>query len=263
MRGRIGTAAAAEVVPAAAERGPSSADVFVAIRDYIEKNPELAAKVQTVFGFKLKEPESSWTIDLKSGKGAVQEGIVGTPDCTLELKDSDWMAMTSGKADPQQLYMGGQLKIAGNVMASTKLGFLKKIDMKAAQAAIAANRAKGAASAPTAAAPAAPKAAQAPAIADRLAGKLAAAKSDKPVSLALRVKDPASEWSLTLGPQGGAIASGAADEPAATITIADDDLAALASGKTTTQRLFQQGKLRVDGDVLAAHHLSLVEGALS
>ena len=49
----------------------------------------------------------------------------------------------------------------------------------------------------------------------------------------------------------------------ATITIADDDLAALASGKTTTQRLFQQGKLRVDGDVLAAHHLSLVEGALS
>ena len=263
MRGRVGTAAAAEVVPIATEQGPGSADVFVAIRDYIEKNPEVAAKVQTVFGFKLKEPESSWTIDLKSGNGAVQEGIVGTPDCTLELKNSDWLAMTSGKADPQQLYMGGQLKIAGNVMASTKLGFLKKIDMKAAQAAIAANRAKGSAAPTITAAPVAPRAAQAPAIAERLASKLAAAKSDTPVSLALRVEDPASEWSLTLGPQGGAITTGAADKPVATITIHDDDLAALAHGKTTTQKLFQQGKLRVDGDVLAAHHISLVEGALS
>ena len=263
MRGRVGAAAAAEVVPVAAEQGPGSADVFVAIRDYIEKNPEVAAKVQTVFGFKLKEPESSWTIDLKSGNGAVQEGIVGTPDCTLELKNSDWLAMTSGKADPQQLYMGGQLKIAGNVMASTKLGFLKKIDMKAAQAAIAANRAKESAAPTITAAPVAPRAAQAPAIAERLASKLAAAKSDTPVSLALRVEDPASEWSLTLGPQGGAITTGAADKPVATITIHDDDLAALAHGKTTTQKLFQQGKLRVDGDVLAAHHISLVEGALS
>ena len=173
------------------------------------------------------------------------------------------MAMTSGKADPQQLYMGGQLKIAGNVMASTKLGFLKKIDMKAAQTAIAANRAKGASAAPTAAATAAPKAAQAPAIADRIAAKLAAAKTDTAVSLTLRVKDPASEWSLTLGPQGGAITSGTPDKPVATITIGDDDLAALAHGKTTTQKLFQQGKLRVDGDVRAAHHLSLIEGALS
>ncbi len=263
MRGRVGSAAAAEVVPPAADTGPSSADVFVAIRDHIEKNPELAAKVQTVFGFKLREPESAWTIDLKSGTGSVQQGISGTPDCTLELKDSDWMAMTSGKADPQQLYMGGQLKIAGNVMASTKLGFLKKIDMKAAQAAIAANRARGASAAPTTAAPAAPKTAQAPAIADRVASKLAAAKSDSAVSLALKITDPASEWSLALGPQGGAITSGAADKPIATITISDDDLAALAHGKTTTQKLFQQGKLRVDGDVRAAHHLSLIEGALS
>ena len=263
MRSRFGSAAAAEVVPAAADQGPSSADVFVAIRDHIEKNPELAAKVQTVFGVSLREPESAWTIDLKSGKGGVHQGLQGTPDCTLELKDSDWMAMTSGKADPQQLYMGGQLKIAGNVMASTKLGFLKKIDMKAAQTAIAANRAKGASAAPTAAATAAPKAAQAPAIADRIAAKLAAAKTDTAVSLTLRVKDPASEWSLTLGPQGGAITSGTPDKPVATITIGDDDLAALAHGKTTTQKLFQQGKLRVDGDVRAAHHLSLIEGALS
>ncbi len=146
MRGRVGVAAAAEVGRAATappQAGPRKGDGGVGVRDHVEKNPELAAKVQTIFAFKLKEPESAWTIDLKSGKGAVHEGIVGSPECTLELRDADFMAMTSGKADPQQLYMGGQLKIAGNVMASTKLGFLKRIDMKAAQAGVAAHRPEG------------------------------------------------------------------------------------------------------------------------
>ncbi len=263
MRGRVGSAAAAEVVPPAAATGPTSADVFVAIRDHLEKNPEVAAKVQTVFGFKLKDPESSWTIDLKSGTGSVAQGITGTPDCTLELKDSDWLAMTSGKADPQQLYMGGQLKIAGNVMASTKLGFLKKIDMKAAQAAIAAHRAQGA-SAPAPTKTAAAKTAQAPAIAQQLTAKLAGLKPRETTTLELRITDPASTWSLAFsGSGGGVIHNGPADKPVATLTISDDDLAALAHGKTTTQKLFQQGKLRVDGDVRAAHQLSLLEGALS
>ena len=263
MRGRVGTAAAAEVVPPAADAGPTSADVFVAIRDHIEKNPELAAKIQTVFGFKISDPDSAWTIDLKTGKGSVQQGIVGAPDCTLELRDADWMAMTSGKADPQQLYMGGQLKIAGNVMASTKLGFLKKIDMKAAQSAIAAHRAKGSGAATSSsAAPAAAKAPQAPTIADRVAGKLAAHKLESPVTLQIKVKDPESAWSLKLGPQGGSLTAGQAEQPVATLSLGDDDLMALAQGKVSAQALFQQGKLRVDGDVRAAHHISIVEGAL-
>ena len=266
MRGRIGVAAAAEVVPPAAETGPTSADVFVAIRDYIEKNPELAPKLQTVFGFQLKSPDSAYTIDLKTGKGAVHEGIIGAPDCTLELSDADFMAMTSGKADPQQLFTGGKLKIGGNVMASMKLGFLKKLDMKAAQAAIAANRAKtsGGGSSSSAAAPAAApaKTAQVPAIADKLAAKLAGLKQDQAVTLQLRITDLASAWVLNLGPQGGSISAGEAGQPAATLTLADADLLALAQGKATAQSLFQRGQLRVDGDTRLAHHLSLLEGAL-
>ena len=263
MRSRIGGAAAAEVVPPAAETGPTSADVFVAIRDYIEKNPELAPKLQTVFGFQLKSPDSAYTIDLKTGKGAVLEGIVGTPDCTLELSNADFMDMTSGKADPQQLFTGGKLKISGNVMASMKLGFLKKLDMKAAQAAIAANRAKGSTTTSAAAPAAAPtKAAQAPAIADKLAAKLAALKQDQAVTLQLRITDPASAWVLNLGPQGGSISVGEAGQPAATLTLADADLLALAQGKATAQSLFQRGQLRVDGDARLAHHLSLLEGAI-
>jgi 3-hydroxyacyl-CoA dehydrogenase/3a,7a,12a-trihydroxy-5b-cholest-24-enoyl-CoA hydratase len=160
--------------------------------------------------------------------------------------------------------MGGQLKIAGNVMASTKLGFLKKIDMKAAQAAIAANRSAAAGGVKQGGSSQNPpeRSAQAPAIADKLASKLAAVTLDQAVTLQLRIKDPASAWVLTLGPQGGSITAGEATTPGATLTLADADLLVLAQGKASAQSLFQRGLLRVDGDARLAHHLSLLAGAL-
>jgi 3-hydroxyacyl-CoA dehydrogenase/3a,7a,12a-trihydroxy-5b-cholest-24-enoyl-CoA hydratase len=172
--------------------------------------------------------------------------------------------MCTGKADPQQLYMGGKLKIAGNVMASMKLNFLKKIEPASVLAAMRARTsAAPSAAAPSAAAaaPAAPKTAQAPAVADRAAGKLSASKTDA-AAVQLRVREPDSAWVLTLGPQGATLAAGEADKPSATVTLSDDDLAALARGQATARSLYQHGKLRVDGDARAAHHLSLLEGVL-
>ncbi len=61
------------------------------------------------------------------------------------------MAMTSGKADPMKLYMGGKLKISGDLMASQKLTFLQKIDPQA-RAARPSEEARGAAAAAPAAA---------------------------------------------------------------------------------------------------------------
>ena len=78
---------------------------------------------------KLKNPASVWTMDLKNGKGEVRPGETKA-DCTLELTDADFMAMCTGKADPQKLFTTGKLKISGNVMAAQKLEFLKKLDPK-------------------------------------------------------------------------------------------------------------------------------------
>src|SRR5690606_19749241 len=47
---------------------------------------------------------------------------------TLEMSDADFMDMCTGKADAQKLYFSGKLKISGDVMASQKLSFLKKLD---------------------------------------------------------------------------------------------------------------------------------------
>src|SRR5690606_31014821 len=133
---------------------------------YVQKHPELVGKVNNVYLFKLTQPDSSWTLDLKNGQGSVTQGAVGKADCTLELTDADFMAMTSGKADPQKLYFGGKLKVSGNVMASQKLNFLTKIDPREVAEAPTAE-------APTAGAPKSSGPASAPAIFKALKERLA------------------------------------------------------------------------------------------
>src|SRR5262249_51575263 len=107
--------------------GPTSADYFRAIERFVKANPATAEKVKTVFAFQLSNPSSAWTLDLSTPPGALHEGIVGKPACTLEMTDADLLAMSRGEADPMKLFSTGKLKISGDVMASQKLGFLKKI----------------------------------------------------------------------------------------------------------------------------------------
>src|SRR5678815_4091333 len=72
-------------------------------------------------------PDSTWTIDLSTPPGAVHDSAVGKAACTLEISDADFMAMATGQADAMKLFSTGKLKISGDVMASQKLGFLKKL----------------------------------------------------------------------------------------------------------------------------------------
>jgi len=249
--------------PAAAEAyQPTAWDVFVAIRDHVERNPALAEKVQTVFLFEIKDPDAAWTLDLKNGKGTVIEGARGTADCTLEIAEKDFLDMTTGKADAMKLFTTGKLKISGNVMASQKLSFLQKIDPEHAKAAVAKARAAGAA--PTAAATSGGGgAAKAPAIfaaLDKRLVELPGLKDELRAVVRFRVTAPEATWTVDLAAAKPVVVPGERGDATATITIADADLAALAAGTTTAQDLYQHGKLRVDGDVGVAHRLGFLKG---
>jgi NAD(P)-dependent dehydrogenase (short-subunit alcohol dehydrogenase family)/acyl dehydratase len=104
-------------------------DVFAVIADHVATHPELAAKVNTAFQFKLNNPESSWVLDLKEGADAVREGVADKADCTIEL-DAELLhtVVTAPLADVQKLFFGGKMKVGGNVMASNKLSELSAID---------------------------------------------------------------------------------------------------------------------------------------
>ncbi|CAK40058.1 fatty acid-binding protein [Aspergillus awamori] len=119
---------------------PSSA-AFDAINSTLQadaaERKEAINKAKAVVAFNIKNDkgkEESWYLDLKDkgvvGKGAAPEG--GKADVTLSLSDADFSALVSGKANAQRLFMGGKLKIKGNIMKATKMEpVLKKAQGKA------------------------------------------------------------------------------------------------------------------------------------
>jgi len=245
----------------------TSADVFVGIADHIARHPELVNAVGKTFAFQLKSPDSAHTLDLKNAPGGVKPGA-GTVDCTLELLDADFMAMTSGKADPMKLYMGGKLKIGGDLMASQKLDFLKKIDPKLAEEAIRKNRGGGGAKAApteaTAAVPAAKVEARAPSmmksLAERLAKNTALAK-EVGVVLQLDVANPEGHWVIDLT-GAGSLREGSEPKATTRLGIDDADLVLLSRDPSVARDFFQRGKLKVGGDVGPAHKLGFLKDLL-
>ncbi|MCA9622487.1 MAG: SCP2 sterol-binding domain-containing protein, partial [Myxococcales bacterium] len=238
--------------------GPLSGDVFLGIKAHVAHHPELAEKIQKVFQFQLTDPDSVWTIDVKTPGGAVAPGETVKPDCTLVIAESDFLDLTSGKADAMKLFSTGKLKISGDVMASQRLSFLSKIDPAWAREQVAKMKAEGAA--PTAAAaPKASREAETPALIAALKAALEknpglAKEVDAVVEL--RVANPDSGWTLDL--KNGSVNEGLADKPDCTLTVADEDLGALARGRATLEEMFRRGQLRVDGDVAVAKRLGLL-----
>ena len=263
LRGAEATAVGPVV--AANDGEPTSAEAFAVIRDHIEQNPTLASQVGKVFLFRLAAPESAWLIDLKNGNGTVAQASANDKaDCTLDLSDVDFREMVAGKADAQKMYFGGKLKIAGDVMASQKLMFLKKIDPK--RAADVVRKARGsaapAAAAPVAkAAPAAPKAATAPAITKALGERLSKTPGlakEVGAIVQLLVTSPDAAYLVDLKNGAGSVTEGkgAAD---VTLKIADEDLETLAKDGNLRD-LYQRGKIRIDGDARVAHKLTFFKG---
>jgi NAD(P)-dependent dehydrogenase (short-subunit alcohol dehydrogenase family)/putative sterol carrier protein/acyl dehydratase len=236
---------------------PTTAEVFAVIEDHLKANPELAAKVGAVYQWKVGG--APWVLDLKTGAGSVQAGEAAA-DCTLEIAERDFLDMTTGKADAMKLFSTGKLKISGNVMASQKLEFLRKMDPKRGAAVVAKLRGAAPAAASPASAPAPAAAAsepQAPKIFAALTKRLAdnpGLQQELRATVKLDVKDAGVSQTLACGADPAKVD--------AVCTLNDADLASLASGKTSAQKLYQQGKLRIDGDVSVGHRLGFLKGLI-
>jgi 3-hydroxyacyl-CoA dehydrogenase/3a,7a,12a-trihydroxy-5b-cholest-24-enoyl-CoA hydratase len=169
--------------------------------------------------------------------------------------------MVNGKADAQKLFMGGKLKISGNVMASQKLMILmKRIDPKAAMDAV--NKARAGGAEAKAAPAAAARESKAPGIFKALGARLAqngTLASEVGAVIHVVVKDPDSAWTVDLSSSPGSVTSGKHGTATTTLTLAEEDLVALVGG-TAAATLHQHGKLRVDGDVRPAHKLAIFKG---
>jgi 3-hydroxyacyl-CoA dehydrogenase/3a,7a,12a-trihydroxy-5b-cholest-24-enoyl-CoA hydratase len=251
--------------PAASSAGapaavPNSADIFRAIGGFVAGNPATAEKVKTNFLFKLSQPESAWTIDLTTPPGTVTEGVAGKAVCTLEMTDADFMAMATGQADAMKLFSTGKLKISGDVMASQKLGFLKKLTPEMVLAETKKRTGGAGAGVPPTAAADVP-ADYVPTTSDVFAVIEEYIKQNP--DLAPKVgttylwKIGDKRWLLDLKSGTGSVKEG---EGAAecTLELSEEDFLALTQGKADAMKLFTTGKLKISGNVMASQKLQFL-----
>ncbi|HEY5922270.1 MAG TPA: SDR family NAD(P)-dependent oxidoreductase [Kofleriaceae bacterium] len=232
---------------------PNSADIFRAIGGFVGGNPATAEKVKTTFLFKLSNPESTWTIDLSTPPGAVHDSAVGKPACTLEISDADFMAMATGQADAMKLFSTGKLKISGDVMASQKLGFLKKITPEMVLAETK-KRSGGASQAAAASVPAG-AAAYTPTVDDAFEVFAEVIKQNPDVTkvgVVYGFKVGSKSFIVDLKAGGVSKGEGAAE---CTLELAESDFLDLTQGKADPMKLFTTGKLKISGNVMASQKL--------
>ncbi|RWR84158.1 hydroxysteroid dehydrogenase-like protein 2 [Cinnamomum micranthum f. kanehirae] len=68
---------------------------------------------------KIGVDEEIYVVDLK--KGEVSKGAYeGKPDATFSFKDSDFIAVATGKMNPQMAFIRGAMKIKGSLSAAQK-----------------------------------------------------------------------------------------------------------------------------------------------
>ncbi|MEN0067073.1 MAG: SDR family NAD(P)-dependent oxidoreductase [Myxococcota bacterium] len=224
--------------------GPTSADYFKVLRSWLSANAETAKAVGKVYRFALKDPDADWTLDLR--EATLTAGGGAKPDCTLELAQSNLIAMLKGEKDATKMYFGGDLKVSGDVMASQRLDFLGKVDFSSVTAGLATTAPSPVAS-PTR---------------DAFAPGFFAALNVTPATdriLTVNITEPDGTWTIDFG--AGTVQAGAETSANTVITLTDKALEQFVRGEEHEVDLYQRGALRVDGQLDHARDLSWMKGA--
>ncbi len=88
----------------------------------LEDNAESVTSVNAVYQFNIDgESGGTWTVDLTKEKDFVSEGAAEDPDCTVSMKEGDFVDMWDGKLPGPQAFMMGKLKIQGDMGLAMKL----------------------------------------------------------------------------------------------------------------------------------------------
>lgn len=74
------------------------------------------------FDVKKGQEVKSWIIDFKGGPKIWEcTGKKDKANCTISLKDEDFVDLISQKSDPQSMFLSGKIKIAGDLMVAMQL----------------------------------------------------------------------------------------------------------------------------------------------
>lgn len=72
------------------------------------------------------EHPGRWWVKIGDGQAATGQGDVESPNLTLSADSADWVKIVTNKLDPTAAFMGGKLKLKGDMGLAIKFGTLFK-----------------------------------------------------------------------------------------------------------------------------------------
>jgi len=99
-------------------------EFFDSLQGKLAQNPSKLAGMTCVYQFRVGD--AIYIVSLTDGKATVTKGEAPSPNCTITMADTDFLAMLSGKLNGQMAFMTGKLKIAGDFGLALKLETLLK-----------------------------------------------------------------------------------------------------------------------------------------
>ncbi|HYC00043.1 MAG TPA: SCP2 sterol-binding domain-containing protein [Candidatus Limnocylindrales bacterium] len=103
-----------------AEQATSAKQVFEVMPSRF--NAAAAQGVNATYQFDLTgDGGGTWQVKVANGTCEVSEGAPGPANITITMAASDYLDMINGKLNPQMAFMGGKLKIKGDMSLALKM----------------------------------------------------------------------------------------------------------------------------------------------
>jgi putative sterol carrier protein len=97
-------------------------DIFNEINSRLATDPSKAGTTAATYRFDLSgEDGGEFHIVLKDGKGEAGAGAPENPNTTIAMAASDFVGMATGTMNPMLAFMGGKLKVRGDMALAMKL----------------------------------------------------------------------------------------------------------------------------------------------
>jgi putative sterol carrier protein len=102
-------------------------EIFEEMQKRIDANPGKLGGIRAVFQFEITGADpGNFSVAVADGTAKVSEGIAPSPGVTISMASNDFVDMVEGRLDGMAAFMGGKLRISGDMMLAMQLQNLLK-----------------------------------------------------------------------------------------------------------------------------------------
>lgn len=88
----------------------------------LKAKAEMVNKINSTYKFVITgDGGGTWVVDLTKPGGAISAAD-SEAKCTITMASNDFLDLMNGKLNPQMAFMGGKLKVLGDMGLALKLG---------------------------------------------------------------------------------------------------------------------------------------------